>query len=263
MQEGIPEAISFFIKNYIQAVYLFVLLRVGDDLYLAKACVEKIFKDFFLSIISIYKIRDLEHILINISEHICSQALLQTKKYATHPYSISYIDPEDWKKIHILRDLPFNYHWPLAKALTSTSGLLQSPPQEEILLRAEKMYEEALWEYNLKLGFKKKFYYTQEEIHSFLCLLLKQDCISAEKRVFSFFCSFGASLLAVNAIVYFSLLYHFPQKKSDFSIFFLSFGVLIVFSLVLVKCFTWIKKAYVKKNWNKNRNKFYSMVHKF
>jgi len=255
-KEGIPEVISFLITNYIQAVYFFVLIRLGDDLFLARTCVEKIFKEFFLSIASLNKTTNLEHILITISEHVYSQALLQAKIYATYPYSVPYISCEDWKKFHILRSLPFNYHWPLVKFLTKAQNITEPSHQENFMICAKEMYEKALIENNISeiegRAFLEHFYYNQEEIDILLKQYLKQSWISGEKRIFSFFLSFSAFLLILNAIGYLSFIYHFPKEEKEFEIFFLSFSIIIFLNLLVVKFFAWIKMLYIRKKWNKN-----------
>lgn len=255
-REGVPEAISFLINNYIQAVYFFILIRSGEDIFLAKSCVERVFKIFFESIANSIYNSNLENILLNISEQECSHLLFQFKIGETYPYCMSKISWEDWHNLRILRDLPYNYHWLLVKFFTKTQNFLDPSSEDSILERAIAMYETAIWENHSSI---KKFQdslerlaYTKEEKDAFL--KKHQEYSWEDKKIFSFFLSFSSFLIIFLFACYLAVLYHFPDIKNEFRVFFLMLCSMIVLSLFSIKAFICIKKNFIRKKWEKNFN---------
>jgi hypothetical protein len=253
-RQGVKEAFRLLLSHYVPSIYLFCLLRVGDDIALTRAVVDAVFREVFSILPSIKPPQEIGPLLFVVASRVCAQIQQRQILLPTHPYPIVNAPLFLWKLLAEIRKLPENYQLPLLLSYTN-----QRPPvppfvrdegrpsmsDKDFVLLSEKgkrllaiSFSPHEWEILL-------FYlsYQEEYIAYFMSQLTDNN--SSIGTFFDFFLSFATYCLIGLAMAYLVV--------ASFQYLFLTISLCLLVLLVMIKLAAILERWYGYRQWDKTK----------
>ena len=141
---GVPEAFEVLLLRHSATVFFFSLLKIGDDLLLARAVSDLAFREFFQMLLNGRKVAQDSRTLLALSASLCAKIRHQQMQPRLWHYPGQHGDRKTWEMLKLVRQLPENYQLPLLLYLWQASPQPAPPDYQMLAQKGEAMLNQEI-----------------------------------------------------------------------------------------------------------------------